>query len=131
MSNKSRGKTAERECRKLFEKKGYVCDFKEVSRFGSEDLFGIFDFIAIKPGSIKLIQVKSSKKRISSNVSTAKSKIMKWTTDLSQQKMPLGFDCEIHLKVNYKGWRIWELTNNGDSIEWIETQKLPEKKGLS
>ena len=63
MSSRSKGRQRELKAKTKLEKDGYIVEIvRGSSRFAkSVDFFGLFDLIAIKEGSVLLVQVKSQK----------------------------------------------------------------------
>lgn len=63
IKTKAKGDRTYRKCRALLEAEGYWCEKVErVSRFKKDDLFGLFDLVAIKPAEWRLIQLKTNNK---------------------------------------------------------------------
>lgn len=100
-----KGGDQENEARKLLESQGYRVHKKVNNRHDRGDMFDLFDLLAIKPGKIRFIQVKSNStqgalKEISNNV-----EFLDWEEDL--------IEAEVWVKYDYKGWRNQKLTEDG------------------
>lgn len=76
----SNGKYYERKCRKHFEDSGYLTDAQNDSAFNSNDLFHLFDFVAIPigGGDTRWVQVKSSRNQNKSGVYSSRRSISEW-----------------------------------------------------
>jgi len=60
MNSRTKGAKSERECREELKYGGYkVFSPQKTSRFGSQDIFGKWDVIAIKGNKLRFIQVKT------------------------------------------------------------------------
>lgn len=77
---KNNGSVAEKHFREKFIEDGYDVDYKPKNRFfmGKIDLFGLWDFIAIKNGKIVFVQVKSTDVDNETNVISFKTKAKEW-----------------------------------------------------
>ena len=99
MNKYQKGRRNELLAKKILLEEGYLVEKKNVSRFQSEDFFGLFDLLAIKPhtGEIRLIQIKSN----ISDFYKARKDILDWMcfNEIS------NIDCEVWLKENRKPWR--------------------------
>jgi len=63
MNTYQKGMRTVKKGRKLLESQGWVTsDVETRSRYKKEDMFGLFDVIAIKPNRTKLIQFKTNSK---------------------------------------------------------------------
>lgn len=117
MSNVSKGKYAEAKARNVLKKQGYAVDFKPVASFQSQDLFTVFDLLAIKLDHLLFVQVKSTP----SGVSTAKRKIIELVQSLEVRlKSEMIFDCEIWMYQSRKPFKRWFLDYEGNNYYWIE-----------
>lgn len=100
MVNKiNKGNRAEREARTLLQQQGYLVEKKNTSRWESNDFWGLFDVLALKPdgSEIRLVQVKTNK----SDFYKARKHINQWvsTTGISGVVR-----CEVWLKEPRAGW---------------------------
>lgn len=104
MGSREKGNRRERQARELLEKKGYLVETPNSTRFQREDFFGLFDIIAIEPEEkIRLIQVKS-------NVATD---INEFQTEVCN-KMPTEHTvCEYWVCHDSAGWRVIQIANSG------------------
>jgi len=59
MNKRAKGKRAEKLFEKYLQKQGYITWKPTNCKFGNNDLFRVFDIIAIKDGRIHLFQIKS------------------------------------------------------------------------
>ncbi|MCC7570478.1 hypothetical protein KO465_03980 [Candidatus Micrarchaeota archaeon] len=60
MSSRSKGSKHEREAKQELEEQGWIA-FKpqKTSRFGTQDIFNMFDLVAVKENQLKFIQIKT------------------------------------------------------------------------
>jgi len=96
MNTRRKGYQREKELRDTFNKHGWVTDFKPMSRYQSSDLLGRFDFVAVKEGVIKWIQVKSTK----SHYYKARKDIEKWML-----KKGLDIHAEVWFREDRGKWK--------------------------
>lgn len=102
MVNKyGKGKRYEKLARDVLIGEGYLVEKKNVSRWESDDFWGLFDILAISPleGKTRLIQVKTHR----SDFYKARKEIAEWCEDYKIE----GISCEVWLKEPRKEWRIW------------------------
>lgn len=61
-NTKQKGARAERECCGIYESAGYRCHSPKATRYGDNDIFNLFDILAVPEsgalGSVHLVQVK-------------------------------------------------------------------------
>ena len=100
-----KGDDHEVQAKNILKSQGYRVHKKVNNRHDRGDMFDLFDLLAIKPGSMRFIQVKSNStqgalKEISNNV-----EFMDWGSEL--------VSVEVWVKYDYKGWRNQELTEEG------------------
>jgi len=79
-----------------------MVDFKTWSKYGSKDIFNVFDIVAIKGSVVKFVQVKSNK----SDFYSARKKVADWCIE-NGTRPTLLLSFEVWLKENNKDWRIW------------------------
>ena len=104
MDTYAKGYRREKELRDLFKEEGWLTDFKHRSRYHSPDLLTQFDFVAVKYGIVRWVQVKSSK----SHYYTARKTIKKWLL-----QNDLDILCEVWLKEDRKEWIGSEIDKQG------------------
>lgn len=100
MSNRSKGRAAELECKKLLEALGFhVILVKQPQKFAkTQDFFGLFDIIAFKKRSRKYIQVKCNNK-------PGYRKYEEWAAAFANQYESV----ELWIKRDYDGWIIYSV----------------------
>ncbi|WLW38183.1 hypothetical protein [Halorubrum spindle-shaped virus-BLv25] len=102
----SKGSRRERELVELLKKAGMATYRPATVRFGENDMFGLFDVLALSPShsEVYAIQVKSNRAV----------GIMAWTghTRLFRE---LGFRTLYAVPVDNQGWRIIDCTDNGNT----------------
>ena len=99
LNKTSKGNRRELEARKQLKSEGYLVEKKNSSRWESNDFWGLFDILAIRPdgSEIRLIQIKSN----ISDFYKARKEITEWMRFNGISDI----DCEIWLKENRKPWR--------------------------
>jgi hypothetical protein len=100
-----KGDDAELEAKNILKSQGYRVHKKVNNRHDRGDMFDLFDLIAIKPGNMRFIQVKSNStqgalKEISNNVG-----FIDWDSDL--------VSVEIWVRYDRYGYRNQKLTEDG------------------
>lgn len=97
MVNKiNKGRRIELEAKKILIEEGYLVDKKNASRWQSNDLFGLFDLLAIGK-RVRLIQIKSN----ATDFYKARRQIGLW---MDKNKIK-GVTFEIWLREPRKAWR--------------------------
>ena len=119
MSNRAKGHKAENEMAAIFVGRGYEVQVAQrtsvftgkfyVSR--DNDLFNLFDILAIDKYRVILVQVKSN----SSHCYTAMKEISKFKNKVGNNKVIY----QVALRVSRKGWVVWYL--EPDKNEWVKT----------
>ena len=104
MDTYAKGYRREKELRDRFVANGYLVDFKHRSRYHSPDLLTQFDFVAVKYGIVRWVQVKSTK----AHYYTARKSIKKWLL-----QNDLDIHCEVWCKENYSKWFGSEVSRQG------------------
>lgn len=101
----SKGSRRERELVDLLQKSGMATYRPATVRFGENDIFGLFDVLALSPNheNVYAIQVKS-------NRATG---IRKWTRH-TQLFRNIGWITLYAVPVDNKGWRIIDCSENGN-----------------
>jgi Holliday junction resolvase len=115
----SKGTRRERELVELLQKAGMATYRPATVRYGENDIFGLFDVLAVSPNHpcVYAIQVKS-------NRATG---IRKWTSH-TQLFRNLGWITMYAVPVDNKGWRLIECTKMG-TIDVIDERETNEKVG--
>lgn len=100
----SKGTKRERECCNLYKKAGYAVYRPATVRFGENDMFGLFDVLALSPNDpdVHAIQVKSNR-AVGINA---------WSRHTSLFRS-LGFRTLYAVPVDREGWRLLECTSDG------------------
>ena len=100
----SKGTRRERELVELYKEAGYATYRPATVRFGENDMFGLFDVLAISPEDpdVHAIQVKSNKA----------TGIRAWTRH-TQLFRNLGWKTYYAVPVDNQGWRLIECTRDG------------------
>ena len=109
---------AEAIARKELRESLWTVDFKIWSKFGTKDLFNLFDLMAVKCGILKFVQVKTNH----GNVSKAKKDILQFANDNQMIDSICGYlDMEIWERTVDKDWIIYSLEYDIDSdcLKWI------------
>lgn len=101
MNKTEKGRRIEREARRILEDEGWLVDKKPRTKWASVDLFCMFDLIAIKGDTARLIQIKSNR----SHFYSARGEIKKWRAEHG-----ILLKTEVWLKENGKDWRMEEVT---------------------
>ena len=96
MNKRAKGKYYEAKARKELIEEGWLVEFKPATMFGSQDLYGLFDILAIRGDKTKFIQIKSN----ASHFYTAKKDIRKWLKETG-----VMHNCEVWLAIPRKGFR--------------------------
>jgi len=104
MGTVQKGTRKERELRQLFEAAGWFVDFKHRSRWQSPDLLGLFDFVAVKGGMVRWVQVKSDR----SDYYKARKAIKGWLVDNG-----LDIWCEVWCRGDREDWYGSEVSSQG------------------
>ena len=110
MDTYAKGYRREKELRDKFAEAGYLVDFKQRSRYQSPDLLTQFDFVAVKCGIVRWVQVKSRK----SHYYTARKAIRKWLL-----QNDLDISCEIWCKEDRGKWFGSEIDRQGYTRAYI------------
>lgn len=99
----SKGSRREREAVSLLKDAGYATYRPATVRFGENDMWGLFDVLAIAPDKpMRAIQVKSNRAV----------GIRKWTRHTALWRAH-GYVTEYWVPVDNQGWRIIECTDSG------------------
>jgi Holliday junction resolvase len=111
----TKGGDAENEARKLLESQGYRVHKKVNNSYDRGDMFELFDILAVKPGKMRFIQVKSNStqgalKKIRNNVG-----FLDWEEDL--------IEVEVWVRYDRYGWRNQRLSEDGWSV-WVDERDV-------
>jgi Holliday junction resolvase len=92
-----KGTRRERQACEIYEQAGYETYRPATVQFGENDVFGLFDLIAVDPGrKPRYVQVKS-------NGATG---IKKWTAEVFE-RMPMSYmEAEYAVPYDGEGWRV-------------------------
>lgn len=98
-----KGARRERECAELFQRAGFATYRPATVRFGENDVWGLFDVLAIAPhGRLWAVQVKSNSAR----------GIQAWGRHTRLWRRH-GFVTAYAIPHDGEGWRLVECTDNG------------------
>lgn len=100
--SREKGNRRERQCREFYERAGYEVQKAVQERWGVSDLFGWFDFIAINPDGIRLVQVKSDS-------ATGIVEMAEW----ADAHTPECATCEYAVYHDGQGWRLVQPDEDG------------------
>lgn len=100
----SKGTRRERQAVEIFQEAGFAPYRPATVRFGENDLWGLFDVLAVSPsyGSVKAVQVKSNR---AVGVRSWRRHTWLWRR--------LGFDTEYWVPVDGEGWRVIGVRDGG------------------
>lgn len=99
-----KGSRNEREARDLYEAAGYQVYRPATVRFGENDLFNLFDLVAMHPDRVpRYVQVKSNRA----------SGINQWCDDVRALCPPEHTVPEFVVKHDREGWRVIQPTTDG------------------
>jgi Holliday junction resolvase len=104
MSRRSVGKEHERQCKKQWKQNGWLVDFKFGSRWNSEDLFGMFDFVAVKGNRVVFVQVKTA----DTDFYKARKEVQEF---LNTNKLEI--EAQVWQWRSRKPWRVANMTPHG------------------
>ena len=117
MVNKTnKGNRIEKEARDILKEQGYLVEKKNTSRWESNDFWGEFDILAIRPNGseVRLIQIKSNR----SDFYKARKEIKHWV----DENTVTGIRCEVWLRLPKKVWR------KEDIVYEQKERRLPKDK---
>lgn len=100
MSTVTAGRRVENLAKKELEKAGWVVDGKNRNRFKSPDLFGIFDWLAVKSCEVMLLQVTKNK----SGFYERRKKVKQWA-----KENDIDLNLQVWLYEGRNKWRKEEI----------------------
>ena len=110
----SKGTRREQQACEIYENAGYTTYRPATVQFGENDVFGLFDVIAVDPSrKPRYVQVKSNGAR----------GIRQWTKDVCAL-MPLEHAvCEFAVPYDREGWRLLEVDRDGPTAVYDERDR--------
>lgn len=114
VNTRRKGNRLEREAEKQLQEQGYDTSRMEHTRYGENDILGLFDIIASKPGApFKLIQVKANQ---ASKLEDFK--------EGCRQKVPFQHsEIEYWIKYDYQGWEKRRLNSEGTELKTFADER--------
>lgn len=99
-----KGNERERQCVSIYQRAGYATYRPATVQFGENDVWGLYDVLAISPADphVHLVQVKSNRAV----------GIRKWSRHTSLWRSH-GFRTLYAVPYDYAGWRLIEATDDG------------------
>lgn len=114
----SKGSRREREAVELYQRAGYATYRPATVRFGENDIFGLFDLLAVSPSDSRVhaVQVKSNRA----------AGIRAWTRHTALWRR-LGWRTLYFVPVDNEGWRVIECDPSSDAFGSPRVQKVDER----
>lgn len=95
MSNRRKGNTRERQAREIYENAGFAVEKAVPERYGRTDFFGLFDFMATRSDSFRLVQVKGGE-------ASGIREVIEWACE----NTPENVESEYTVYYKNEGWRL-------------------------
>jgi hypothetical protein len=109
-----KGTRREQEACEIYEDAGYRTYRPATVQYGENDVFGLFDLIAMRPDSVpRYVQVKSNSAR----------GINQWCRDVRRLVPPEHAHAEFLVCHDREGWRLLRPTSDGYTTVYDEREK--------
>lgn len=113
----AKGSRRERQCVDLYQRAGFATYRPATVRFGENDVFGLFDLLAVSPshGAVHAVQVKSNRA----------AGINAWARHTALWRA-LGWRTFYAVSVDSEGWRLIEITTNSRGRH-VQLERVDER----
>lgn len=114
MSNRRKGNDRENQARSIYEDAGFAVEKAVDQRWGRSDFWGLFDFMATRSDTFRLVQVKSSS-------ASGIREMIEWAAE----NLPDNVEAEYAVYYKNEGWRLVRCLEDGSHTTLYDERDDP------
>lgn len=99
----TKGQRNERKAAECYQAAGYETYRPETSKWDENDVFGLYDMLAFKPGELRMIQVKTNRA----------AGVRSWMPTARAFESVSGVCVDFAVRHDREGWRLMQPTSDG------------------